>query len=206
MIGAPCQKYAHYLPAYRNEFSLPVVTSVLEIGVAAGGSLRYWAKLFPDARVVGIDIDPRCKKHERDHIHVRIGSQGNVEFLRKVAAEFGPFDIILDDGSHKFKDQKASFVYLWQHLRKPGCYCVEDLHANYWFGCNPCSAMFGGFVAYASRIAHVLNANWYSKRHPIRQLIGHMPVSVDDVAKVVFYDSMVFIHKADHPDIYIATP
>ena len=47
--------------------------------------------------------------------------------------EFGPFDIILDDGSHKTHHQNISFGALFRSaLKDGGCYMVEDVHTNYW--------------------------------------------------------------------------
>ncbi len=47
--------------------------------------------------------------------------------------EFGPFDIILDDGSHKTYHQLVSFTSLFlDALKDGGCYMVEDTRTNYW--------------------------------------------------------------------------
>ena len=64
---------------------------------------------------------------------MRIGSQGDPDFLAAVNKEFGPFDIILDDGSHKTYHQLISFTSLFRDaLKDGGCYMVEDMHTNYW--------------------------------------------------------------------------
>jgi methyltransferase family protein len=101
---------------------------LLEIGVLDGASLRAWRRYFPRATVHGIDLDPRCAVHEG----VFIGSQGDPAFLREVAARAGPFDVVIDDGSHLGHDVLASMLALWPHVRPGGCYVIEDLHAAYW--------------------------------------------------------------------------
>lgn len=101
---------------------------LLEIGVFDGASLRAWREYFPRATVHGIDIDPRCAVHEG----VFIGSQDDHAFLREVAARAGPFDVVVDDGSHAGRDVLASMLALWPHVRPGGCYVIEDLHAAYW--------------------------------------------------------------------------
>ena len=64
---------------------------------------------------------------------MRIGSQADPNFLAEVNGEFGPFDIILDDGSHKTHHQILSFGALFRDaLTEGGCYMVEDMHTNYW--------------------------------------------------------------------------
>ena len=197
---APFQKLAHYVPAYNAEFSGIPVKRLLEIGVANGGSLRWWKRKFPEAQIFGVDISEKCKKHAEERIEVIICDQSNKGEMAKIGKQHGPFDVIIDDGGHKRYQQKASFEALWPYLSKPGCYCVEDLHANYWFGWNPFSAAYGGFVRDAAKLAHVLNSGWIGPKHPVRWLVGRTPVVVDDLVKISFYDSMVFIHKGEHPE------
>lgn len=131
-------KWHHYFDVYQRHFGRyrdrPI--RMLEIGVFRGGSLRMWKKYFhPDSTIVGIDIDQSCAAHEiaDQNVFVRIGSQADPNFLAEVNGEFGPFDIILDDGSHKTHHQIISFGALFRDaLKDGGCYMVEDTHTNYW--------------------------------------------------------------------------
>ncbi len=126
-------KWHHYFDIYTRHFepyrSTPI--KMLEIGVFRGGSLRMWKKFFhPDSVIVGIDIDKNCQQHEiaDEQVYVRIGSQADPDFLAAVNQEFGPFDIILDDGSHKTYHQLISFTSLFRAaLKDGGCYMVEDM-------------------------------------------------------------------------------
>jgi hypothetical protein len=131
-------KWHHYFDIYERHFGRyrdrPI--RMLEIGVFRGGSLRMWKEYFhPDSVIVGIDIDQSCAAHEiaDQNVYVRIGSQADPNFLASVNGEFGPFDIILDDGSHKTHHQIISFGALFRDaLKDGGCYMVEDMHTNYW--------------------------------------------------------------------------
>ena len=131
-------KWHHYFDIYERHFGRyrdrPI--KMLEIGVFRGGSLRMWKKyLHPESTIVGVDIDQSCAAHEiaDQNVFVRIGSQADPNFLAKVNGEFGPFDIILDDGSHKTHHQIISFGALFRDaLKDGGCYMVEDCHTNYW--------------------------------------------------------------------------
>lgn len=120
--------YDTYFGKYRNK---PV--KMLEIGIFHGGSLQMWKDYFgKDASIVGIDINPDCKKYEEPQIDIRIGSQSDREFLKKVADEFGPFDIILDDGGHMMDQQIISFEELFPAVKSGGVYMCEDCHTSYW--------------------------------------------------------------------------
>ena len=59
---------------------------VLEIGVFHGGSLQMWREYFGrGARIVGIDIDPRCRQFEEEQISVMIGDQADRALPRRGA-------------------------------------------------------------------------------------------------------------------------
>jgi hypothetical protein len=128
-------KWLHYLPIYDKLF-LPYVGSnvrFLEIGVFNGGSLRLWRNYFgDDATIFGVDIDPNCAVHDGKYGRVRIGSQDDPQFLKRVANEMGGLDVVLDDGSHIGSHQRASFNALFPLLSENGLYIIEDIHTSYW--------------------------------------------------------------------------
>jgi SAM-dependent methyltransferase len=121
--------------------------SLLEIGVQNGGSLEIWHKLLPlRSRVVGLDLDERCRELKfSEGIELYIGDATGEAFINGALGEAG-FDIIIDDGSHRSKDVIASFELLFRRLKPGGLYIVEDLHASYW------PAFGGGFRAEGSSI------------------------------------------------------
>jgi hypothetical protein len=156
-------KWTSYFPVYERHFARyvdrPVL--VLEIGVYQGGSLQMWKRYFgPRARIVGIDINPECKRVEEDQIFVRIGDQSDPVFLQSVLDEFGQPDIVIDDGSHRQDHVNASFMYLYPAMKPDGIYVVEDLHTAY----SP--AFLGGlkhpgsFIETAKNLVDDLNAGF----------------------------------------------
>lgn len=110
--------------------------TVLEIGVYHGASVKAWRQYFgPKATIVGIDINPACMKADapKDGIHVRLGSQSDPSFLAAVLSEFGPFDLIMDDGSHMTSHQLTTFRELFDKgLKHGGIYFIEDTHTSFW--------------------------------------------------------------------------
>jgi 23S rRNA U2552 (ribose-2'-O)-methylase RlmE/FtsJ len=109
---------------------------ILEIGVYKGASIQAWKQFFGEESViVGIDINPDCAQFDaiKEGIHVRIGSQSDTQFLKKLSNEFGLFDIIIDDGSHRTDHVIATFNYAFLHcLAEDGIYFIEDLNTSYW--------------------------------------------------------------------------
>jgi hypothetical protein len=99
-------------------------------GTASGTrapSLEMWARYFPQASIVGFDINdfsrvslPRCMIVRGD-----MGSRADLQRLIDTAG--GGYDIIIDDGSHASHHQQISLGFLFQHLRPGGLYIIEDL-------------------------------------------------------------------------------
>lgn len=133
--GKKITKWTHYFPVYEKHFK-PLTEKpikLLEIGVLNGGSLEMWRKYFhPESTIVGIDINPNCKQHEQEGIHVRIGSQVDTDFLQSLIDEFGVFDLVIDDGSHRVEHVNQTFEFLYPKIAEDGIYFIEDTHAAYW--------------------------------------------------------------------------
>ena len=191
--GRVIHKWVHYFPVYERHLAWFRNKSVtfLEIGVSKGGSLAMWQRYFgPLARIVGIDIDPRCRQHEAPGIFVRIGDQSDPQFLQSVVDEFGIPDAVLDDGSHQMDHIAKSFAFLYPRLPKNGVYLVEDLHTAYW-------PEFGGgvdapasFINLAKGFIDKLNAD-HSRGAVAADFITRQTFGIS------FYDSMVAFEKGD---------
>ena len=111
---------------------LPEGANVLEIGVGNGSSISAMQAYRPDLNFVGVDnCSERYGKMRPalDLITVIIGNQDDVVVLSR-AAELGPYYLIIDDCSHIFEKQRASFNGLYPVLMAGGFYVIEDLHAE----------------------------------------------------------------------------
>jgi demethylmacrocin O-methyltransferase len=128
-----------YTPVYRELMRAarrkPV--RLLEIGVggfaeAPGGeSLLMWASYFPRGRICGVDVQDKTFL-SAGRVRVFQCSQVDAPRLGALAAEHGPFDFVIDDGSHQNAQQIETFRILWPHLRDGGAYIVEDVQTSYW--------------------------------------------------------------------------
>ncbi|MFI2372078.1 hypothetical protein [Streptomyces sp. NPDC018833] len=117
---------------------------ICEIGVggygdaeAGGGSLSMWKEFFPRGLVYGVDIADK-RVLDRPRITTIQADQSDPEALRSMAEKFGPFDIVIDDGSHMSPHVISSFKTLFPYLTENGIYAIEDLHGSYW------PELFGG--------------------------------------------------------------
>jgi len=129
------QHYERHFAPLRND---PV--RVLEIGVGGydnpeigGGSLRMWQLFFPRGLVYGLDLFEKPHTYGPRTRTIQ-GDQSDPKFLNELGCELGPFDIIIDDGSHVNDHVKTSFRSLFPHVRPGGLYIIEDLQTAYWPG------------------------------------------------------------------------
>jgi len=119
-----------YTPVYWDMFNeiRHSVTRVLEIGVLGGCSLRMWKEFFPNAQIVGVDIEKRAVIGYR--IWVFQGNQASRPELEAAAAHWAPYDLIIDDGSHEPSHQQNTIVSLLPYLKDGGFYVCEDIHCD----------------------------------------------------------------------------
>lgn len=118
--------YEKYFEPLRNK---PI--KLLEIGIQGGKSLKLWEEYFPNATIVGLDIHD-CSYMATERIKIVVGNQSDQNRLKNISETYGPFDIIIDDGSHHNEDMKLGVETLFPLLNKGGIYVVEDLHTCYW--------------------------------------------------------------------------
>ncbi|MEM7139532.1 MAG: class I SAM-dependent methyltransferase [Actinomycetota bacterium] len=134
---------------------------ILEIGISGGGSLELWLAYFgTDASVHGVDIDPAAIENCPPGAHAHLGSQIDVEFLHGLCDRHGPFDLIVDDGSHLVEHQIATFEALYPTMSADGLYICEDSFTSYWPEYGGGVGEPGTFVEYAKRKVDELHAFW----------------------------------------------
>lgn len=128
-------KWNHYFDIYERHLSRFRGKGVvmLEIGVFGGGSLDMWrAYLGSAAKIIGVDINPDCKKFESEGIEIFIGSQDDPKLMSQILNKYPNISIVLDDGSHIMQHMNASFDLLYDRMDENGVYIVEDTHTCYW--------------------------------------------------------------------------
>jgi hypothetical protein len=192
--GRLVNKWLHYFDVYHRHLQRfrgqPI--TLVEIGVFHGGSLQLWRQyLGPQARIIGVDINPECAKIQEPGCEILIGSQSDRGFLRQLRAHCGRIDVLIDDGGHRMDHLMISFQELFPAIDALGVYIAEDLHTCYWreYGGgyrNPYS-----FIEYAKQHIDQLNAR-YSRDAGSFAIDGF----TRSAASMHFYDSMLVVEKA----------
>jgi len=199
-------KWEHYFDIYDHLLGKFYESKVnyLEIGVQNDGSLEIAKKLFSsDSLIIGIDIDPNCKYLEgKVANHIIIGSQVDDTALSEVS-EYGPFDIVIDDGSHIQQHMLVTFLKLFPLLSQNGIYIIEDTHTNYspehqesFLGIG----LYDYFKGLSERLnIDFINSHYRKDRYKLprneRPSIDQTPDIVRDIFSIEFFDSVIAIKK-----------
>jgi hypothetical protein len=174
--------------------------------------------LHPDSLIVGIDVNSKLLKiADSGGVHVRIGGGQDVSFLREVAAEFGPFDFILDSGSrfviqvqssaagrigHTSSHMVDSFRCLFANaLTDSGVYMVEDVDCDYWTFYRDSRVSFIDLVRALIDAMHghyqvATGETNFRVGHPDRIREVSVPAITPILGGIEIYDSVVVVRRA----------
>lgn len=127
-----------YLRVYATLIPYGRPVNLLEIGWGDGASMRMWQSyLHVESTIVGVDINEPKEQIPGVYDVVVDATSPDVQTL---VEHHGPFDFIIDDGSHMSPDVIDTFQLLWPLVKPGGFYIIEDLHVSYhpdWKGWDP---------------------------------------------------------------------
>jgi predicted O-methyltransferase YrrM len=164
-----------------------VPTRMLEIGIANGGSARMWLDYFDSVEIVAVDIEPDAANRAPANITVLVGDQGNERFLAELATH-GPFDVVIDDGSHMSDHQIRGIKTLWPTVKPGGVYAVEDTHTSYFRRYDGGFRRPGTFMEFAKSLLDDPNQRWHEQ-----------PTTLPDLGEVRVYPELCVFVKQTEP-------
>lgn len=115
--------HGYHIP-YSEIFSRVEPKSILEVGVKQGRSLAAWRMIFPNAKISGVDITDRSFESEMIEFadaEIVIEDSTKPDILKQI----NEHDVVIDDGSHYYKDIIDTFTNLHKNFSK--AYVIEDV-------------------------------------------------------------------------------
>lgn len=187
----PLHKWTHYFKFYDKHFSKfrNSKINILEIGIWNGGSIDLWNKYFTDCTIYGLDIDPSCKRFEKDNVKIFIGDQGDRNFLESLKTQLPEMSIIIDDGGHTMQQQLTTFEVLFPLIKPGGVFLCEDTHTSYWPGYQGDFRKQGTFVEFSKNSIDNLHFHHHNKTEN--------DYFTKHCEGIHCYDSMFFFDKAE---------
>lgn len=189
------QKSVHYFPVYEKWFSPYRGKDIVfvEVGVWNGGSVQMWKNYFgKDAKIIGVDIDPRCKQFEDEQISIEIGNQEDPNFWAAFKEKYPRVDILLDDGGHMMNQQIVTFREIFPHIQDGGLYICEDCGTSYRENFGGGLKREGTFIEFAKNLVDEINA-FANNRNPSHE----PPITYNslNMGGIHFYTYMVVVEK-----------
>jgi predicted O-methyltransferase YrrM len=128
-----------------DHLSVAKPQTMLEIGIAQGGSAFLYTSLFNLSKYVGVDIRPEDanvvallkERHGLDRVKLYYQtSQADKARMAQICRdEFGGLcDAVIDDGSHQYELSAQTVEVALPHLRPGGIYVLEDWGWAHWPG------------------------------------------------------------------------
>ena len=138
--------------------------------------------------MVALDIDPKPDLP----FTVYQGHQADPRIIAEITKFHGPFEVIIDDGSHRSEDVIPTLLMLWQFLSPNGIYVIEDTQTSHWpsFGAGHALTT----LDYLKSLVDGLNWEefdrpWYSPTRFDRELLG-----------ISFYHNIAFLQKGNNQE------
>jgi hypothetical protein len=186
-------KWIDYFEVYEKAFSAyknkPI--TFLEIGIQNGGSLQMWRKFFgPEAKIIGIDIDPKCKALEAEGFEIWIGNQADPNFWTEIKNKNPSIDLVLDDGGHTMEQQIVTFQSLFPILAEGGTYACEDTHTSYFPSHGGGLKRSGTFHEYIKMMIDEMHAWYYA---PLSAVTSSY--LANNLYSISVYDSIIVMEK-----------
>lgn len=192
--------YTQHYQLHFNPYKYKKI-SLFEIGVggyenplSGGESLRMWKSFFPFAKIFSLDVFDKSFLEEK-RIKIYNGSQVDQLILQKIDDECGPFDLIIDDGSHINEHVIKTFEFLFPKLKIGGIYVVEDTQTSYWEEYGGSSKNLnkeGSIYNFFKSLIDSLNSEEFILDDYIKTYYDKHIVAMH------FYHNLIFIYKGDN--------
>ena len=186
-----CNKYEFFLRKFKE---CPI--TLVELGVFKGASVRMWRSFFSKAKVIGIDIDEKCKEYGGNGIDIYIkdlSKDDSVNFVRGLQPT-----IVIDDASHIWSHQLNALFKIYPSLPNGGVYIVEDVCTSFF----PLASQYGDTEVSAYRILEVIsrgvvsNSVFDTEAEDVRRYMPQIKEIISNTEVVVnMKDSVILIKR-----------
>ncbi|WFE62999.1 class I SAM-dependent methyltransferase [Micromonospora sp. WMMD714] len=186
----------HYEEEFARYRDRPV--RLLEIGIGGfdgelgGASLKMWKKYFHRGLIHGLDLFDKSSL-DQGRLTALTADQSDPAALVALAEEHGPFDIVIDDGSHENEHVRISFDALFPYVRPGGLYVIEDMQTSYLPRCGGTAGPVAGPRTTVGLLKRLLDDIHHHEQQPPA---GEPPtITQSQVVGVRVYRNIAFVEK-----------
>jgi cephalosporin hydroxylase len=129
-----------YLPLYQKLLinKKETAKNVLEVGIAAGGSIKLWSDFFVNANVYGLDLMNNenvwegINNKEKIILYTSTDAYNDDFFINNFLNKNIKCDFMLDDGPHTLESMKQFIKLYSQIMTDDGILIIEDVQSSDW--------------------------------------------------------------------------
>ena len=148
-----------------------------------------WRDYFgKDARIIGIDLNPKATKWVDHGFEIYIGDQADPNFWKLLHQKIGDVDLILDDGGHTNSQQTITVIEGSKMVTQGGLIVIEDCHSNYMSVFDNPSK--GSFINFSKKGIDHINSRFESLRLSGQKVFGR-------IWSIEFFQSIVVFRIQD---------
>ena len=143
ILSPTCHGYGEIYEKFLKKYlKLPSAEKlvIIEIGILNGSGLAIWCDLFPNAKVIGLDIDLANFEANRPfldkvgafalnkpeiYLFNQLDPVGAASVLQQILGE-SKVAIVIDDGCHCLQSIEITFNAVFPHLADQFVYFIED--------------------------------------------------------------------------------
>jgi len=166
-------QYAKVYASYLQPFRSGGAKALAEFGILKGTGLAIWCDLFPESRVIGLDIDPNHFEGNEEDLRQRGAFKRNkpeiyeYDQLLDGIAPLGKIlngqtlDIVIDDGLHSLDSILKTWRSVKPYLSNRFVYFIEDFSGLL----DLCGSEFAGFDCHTEGLMTVVSAGLGKAHH-----------------------------------------
>lgn len=179
---------------------------ILEFGCQTGNSLDLWVEYFSNPFIVGVDLDSKCKAFEKDNVQVIVGNSSVFETVEQAKTLSNVYDIIIDDASHAWGEQRWNIDHYWPLLANGGVYVIEDVDSGAYgayanVGYTPAIIDGTPIIQYVMNLTYGLQTQAFGVRESAHPVMKKFSVETQrifsDLAMVMNIPGAIILMKKD---------
>jgi len=127
-VHSYCDVYEEILEPY-----ISTSCTLMEIGVAFGGSMLLWQEFLPNCNILGLDIQDKIhnsilEKLDKNRYEFIVGDAYSNNMVSHIKKKYNNgFDIIIDDGPHDLYSQCLFLRKYVSQIKPDGILIIEDI-------------------------------------------------------------------------------
>ena len=132
-----CHNYSPIYAKYLKDVNFLKDLVVAEIGILKGTGLGIWSVLFPNSRIIGLDVDLSYTLNNFQNLKNAGANTEKIELhefdqfvdnSKKLSTLLNgeKLNIVIDDGFHSIESITNTFKNAYPHLSKDFIYFIED--------------------------------------------------------------------------------